>query len=267
MVRSLRGGTSAPVACALCAALALVWSPDAPAQGSGTSRHDREEARQWYRSGRELLQNGEAEAALANFETAYGLYPHWASMVGMGLAYEALGQHEQALVCFEQGLEDGGDEIRDAERADIESRIASLRAQGASYVVAPVPVVPQPFPVPAGQTAGAAGGEEEISPWFWGLLAVAAAVGIGGIATGSYALVLDDEYHDPATTPARLDQIRPTGEALQVTTDVLLGVAGAAAIAALVVLFSDGDEESGEAAVLAPGPAPGVAGVGLTIAF
>jgi len=238
--------------------LALV--PDAAAQRRRSERaRDREEAREWYRSGRAALEAGEPEAALASFEQAYALYPHWASMVGMGLAYQALGQIEQALVCFEQGLVEGGDDVPAAERADVESRIALLRA------VRPPPPPPPPSPPPPRPIEpveeGSGGGG-----WFWGLLGASGVLLGAAIGTGSYTLVLDREYHMPTTPVERLDEIRPVGEALQVTTDVLLGLAGAAALAAVVVLIVGDDDETPASAVALSGAGAGP-GLGLTLRF
>ena len=247
----------APATAALLAFAALLGAaPESAAQRRSHAERDREEAREWYRSGRDALGQNEPEVALAAFEQAYALYAHWASMVGMGLAYQALGQQEQALVCFEQGLADGGDEIPDAERMDIESRIALLRVQ-----IPPPPVLPLPPPIPPAPQ------EEELdaaTAWFWGLLGTAGALGIAAVGTGSYTLVLDREYHDPTTSPERRDEIRPTGETLQVTTDVMLGLAGAAAVAAVIVLLAGGDNETSDGGVSV---APAGTGLALTVSF
>ncbi|MBI5500906.1 MAG: hypothetical protein HY907_11740 [Deltaproteobacteria bacterium] len=240
--------------------LVVLWcaAPDAAAQGRSQSQRDRDEAREWYTTGREALGRNEPEVALAAFEQAYALYPHWASMVGMGLAYQALGQAGQALVCFEQGLADGGDEIPDSERADIVTRMAILRTQ-----LPPPPPVAPPLPPPPPP-------EEETDAaiaWFWGLLGTAGALGVAAIGTGSYTLVLDREYHDPATTAERRDGIRPTGEALQLTTDVLLGAAGAAVIAAIIVYVVGGDDDESDAGALSLSPSPTGAGLALSLSF
>jgi tetratricopeptide (TPR) repeat protein len=237
----------------------LALLPSAAAQRRSQEERDRDEAREWYTSGREALEAGEPEVALAGFEQAYALYPHWASMVGMGLAYQSMGQAEQALVCFEQGLVEGGTEIPAAERTDVQTRIAILRAA----LPPPPPPLPPPPPPPPPDEAG-----DPTMAWFWGLLGTAGACGVTAVVTGSYALVLDREYHDPATNVARQDQIRPTGEALQVTTDVFLGLAGAAAIAAIIIVTVGlGDEDAGDAGSVAVTPAPAGTGLGLSLSF
>jgi len=243
---------------ALLALLLAALIPDAAAQRRRSERaRDRAEAREWYRSGREALEAGEPEVALASFEQAYALYPHWASMLGMGLAYQALGQIEQALVCLEQGLAEGGDGIPAAERADVESRIAVLRSMRP-----PPPPPPSPPPRPI----EGSGGGYDADDWFWGLVGTSGVLLATAIGTGSYTLVLDREYHMPTTPVERLDEIRPVGQALQVTTDVLLGLAGAAALAAVVVLIVGDDDESAAPTVALGGAGPG-AGLGLWLRF
>jgi tetratricopeptide (TPR) repeat protein len=246
----------------LVALLALLsFLPDAQAQRrSSQESSDREEARRWYRDARDLLEQGDPEAALANFETAYSLYPHWASMIGMGLAYQALGQLEQALVCFEQGLSDGGTDVSQAERNDIESRISLLRVQ-MPPPAPPPPPPPPPRPIERDTPA-------DLGDWFWGMVGTTGALAVAAIGTGSYTLVLDREYHDPATSRERLDEIRPTGEALQVTTDVLLGFAAAAAVAAVVLIILDDDEtEAADPQGVAVTAAPAGNGIGLVVTF
>lgn len=233
--------------------------PDAAAQRRSSERsRDREEAREWYRSGRAALEAAEPEVALASFEQAYALYPHWASMVGMGLAYQALGQIEQALVCFEQGLSEGGADVSAEERADLQSRIAMLSA---IRPPPPPPLPPPPPPRPIDEEW-----EYDSSDWFWGLVGTSGALLLAAIGTGSYTLVLDREYHMPDTPTARLEEIQPTGAALQVTTDVLLSLAGAAAVAAVVVLVVGDDDDEAASAVAVTG-APAGTGVGLTLRF
>ena len=112
--------------------------------------------------------------------------------------------------------------------------------------------------VAAGQTmvvevrlgSGAAG----LDPlWFWLTAGTAGALAVGGAATGGYVLSLKDEYDDPATSAARADEIRSTGDPLRVATDALFGAAGALAIAAItLVFFTDFSGEGGADADVGP---------------
>jgi hypothetical protein len=71
--------------------------------------------------------------------------------------------------------------------------------------------------------------------WFWGVASAAVAAAAGAAGTGGYAWSLHDEY--VGASPSRQDEIRPTGETMLDVADALWGVAGAAAIGALVLFF------------------------------
>jgi hypothetical protein len=96
--------------------------------------------------------------------------------------------------------------------------------------------------------------------WFWGAVATAAAAGVGVAATGGYAMTLHDEY--VGASPERQDEIRPTGEALQDAADALIGVAGAAAVGAVVLFFFTDFGEAEPSAEVDWLPADGGAGDG-----
>jgi len=95
--------------------------------------------------------------------------------------------------------------------------------------------------------------------WFWLTAGTAGALAAGGAATGGYVLSLKDEYDDPATSPARRDEIKSTGDPLRVVTDALFGAAGAVAIGAIALaVFTDFSGEGGVSADVGPleEPAP-----------
>jgi hypothetical protein len=89
--------------------------------------------------------------------------------------------------------------------------------------------------------------------WFWGVAstAVAAAAGAGGL--GGYLWTLHDEYE--TASPARQDEIRPDAEVMTDAADALWGVAGAAAIGALVLFFFTDFGEEPEGTITVPEPA------------
>ena len=80
--------------------------------------------------------------------------------------------------------------------------------------------------------------------WFWVTAGTAVALGAGAGITGGLAL----STHDDFTNGGRTDpDLQDTGETLQLTTNLLTGVAAAAAVAALVlVFFTDFDSEQPE---------------------
>jgi hypothetical protein len=92
---------------------------------------------------------------------------------------------------------------------------------------------------PGGEEAG-----EGVDPlWFWVTGGTAVALAIGAGVTGGLAISANDDY---AADPNRTQSMRDEGMTLAITADVLGGIAGAAAVAAVVlVFFTDwGGEES-----------------------
>lgn len=94
----------------------------------------REIAHQHFNRGVELAGQGEYERALAEFQTAYERFPHFAVLYNMGQAYILLGRPIEAIDKLEQYLRDGKDQIpaprveRTAEQIDAQrTQVAELR--------------------------------------------------------------------------------------------------------------------------------------------
>ncbi len=84
-------------------------------------------------------------------------------------------------------------------------------------------------------------GAEPLSPWFWASVAIGGAAAVGMAVTGGLALKYGDDYEATGYTDAGLYD---TALALRTTTDVLLGVALAGAVAAIVIVLVPGEEET-----------------------
>lgn len=76
-----------------------------------------------------------------------------------------------------------------------------------------------------------------ISPrWFWASLALGLGLGVGAGVTGGYALSLNQLYLEDRSDPL----LRERGMALQLATNVMVGVAGGMALVALLTgIFTD----------------------------
>jgi hypothetical protein len=74
---------------------------------------------------------------------------------------------------------------------------------------------------------------------------VTAALGIGAGVTGGLALANKSSFDaaNDGTDPAEADDLRSSGVALNLTTDVLLGATAASAIVTAVLFFTSGDED------------------------
>jgi hypothetical protein len=123
--------------------------------------------------------------------------------------------------------------------------------------VEPPPPPPVEPPPPAVQVAQPEGGEDGggLGWWFWGSVIAAGTIGAGAAVTGGLTLDYADRYEDGGYVDADLYD---TGIALRTTTDVLIGLASAAALSAILAVFLEdggGEEPSpgGVSAVALPG--------------
>ncbi|HZO13177.1 MAG TPA: hypothetical protein VFB62_07955 [Polyangiaceae bacterium] len=124
----------------------------------------------------------------------------------------------------------------------------ALRAKGAGATV-PSPVTsPSPAPVPPPSPDSPSRG---LSAGTIAVIAITGALVVGAVVTGSLALKYQRDYQSFESGGDRKDaeKVRNTGEALNITTDVLIGaaVAGAAAMTVLLILDLTGDKGTGSA--------------------
>ena len=128
-------------------------------------------------------------------------------------------------------------------------RKLALRQKGGAATPLPAPgPSPSPSPVPPPSPDSPSRG---LSPATIAVIAITGAIVIGAVVTGSLALKYQRDYQSFESGGDREDaeKVRNTGEALNITTDVLIGaaVAGAAAMTVLLILDLTGDKGTGSA--------------------
>jgi tetratricopeptide (TPR) repeat protein len=109
---------------------------------------------------------------------------------------------------------------------------------------------PPPLPLPAPDDGGVPS-----SGWFWASVGIGGAATVAAIVTGSLGLQARSDFLDGGSVDLELhDRIVTLG----LTTDVLIGVAGAGAAAALILFLaggsSDEDSAAAEPSTLSLGP-------------
>lgn len=130
----MRGVTSArAVAVALVGLASLACSATARAQASEA---EREQARTAYSQGQGLFQEGKYEEARAVFQGAYDLIPNPIVLLSMAECDTRLGKIEEAVAELERYLAERPDA---ADRADVEKKIADLKAMPTVLVVRSTP--------------------------------------------------------------------------------------------------------------------------------
>lgn len=94
---------------------------------SGPAWAEVESARERFMRGVELFQDAAYEEALADFARAYELAPHYGLLYNIGLVQAHLRDYPAAVTNLESYLEQGGDEIDDRRREQVERELERLR--------------------------------------------------------------------------------------------------------------------------------------------
>ena len=131
-------------------------------------------------------------------------------------------------------------------------RVDLVVAEGSSQVSTPAPPAPTPPPPPPPP--------RRHRLWTWVAAGIAVAAGAALIGTGVSAKQDNNRFLDSGRTDLGAAD---SGEKKMVATNALIGVAGAAAIAAVVLFFVEGRQPRPESnrAQLTPQLGPGVAGL------
>jgi hypothetical protein len=95
----------------------------------------RAEARVHYERGLALADERSYAEALVEFEKAYDQSPHYAVLYNIGLCLVALGRPLDAVETFSRYLREGGAEVPEERRTQIQARIAELEARFAELTI------------------------------------------------------------------------------------------------------------------------------------
>jgi tetratricopeptide (TPR) repeat protein len=183
-------------------------------------------ARTHYDNGQALFNSGQYAAAEAEFQAAYQAVPNPVVLRAIASAQERQGNLSGALSTLEQYLRDNP---AAADRAEVEGKIAEFRAAGASG--------------DGGQFGnggdgqgggGEGGGPPEPGIGVWITVGIAAAALILGTVMGFLALSEQSNFDAQPTT-----EIADRGVAFALTADISFGVAGAAALTAIILYIID----------------------------
>lgn len=96
---------------------------------------DMAEARERYKKGLELYEEGAFDSALTELQRAYDLAPSYKILYNLGLVYTQLNDFAGALSKFRKYLDDGGKKIDAKRRAEVEKEIAKLEKRVASVTL------------------------------------------------------------------------------------------------------------------------------------
>lgn len=107
--------------------LALLLLVAANAHAEATAAESTAQARTLFQNGLALAQQGDLKAALRAFEAAYAARPHFSVLYNIAQARSALGQPVEAVTAFQRYLADGGKQISETRRAEVQALMAATR--------------------------------------------------------------------------------------------------------------------------------------------
>jgi hypothetical protein len=94
-----------------------------------------EDAGTRYQRGVELYNEGDYKLALIEFERAYELSKNWRVLYNIGEVQFQLNNYGKALKSLERYLQEGGKDVPDKRRADVEKDIAGLKTRTATLTI------------------------------------------------------------------------------------------------------------------------------------
>lgn len=120
----------AALAAALALSVTLLLPGVAQAADDDTEAADpTEEASERFRRGVKLYKDEDYVAALVEFKRAYELAPNYRVLYNLGQTSRGLKDYASALTAYQQYLDEGGDEIDDDRRKEVEKIVEDLTAR------------------------------------------------------------------------------------------------------------------------------------------
>jgi hypothetical protein len=98
-----------------------------------------EEARKHYDRAVELVDDGQLEGAIVEFQRSYDLTHHFAVLYNIGQVYVSLARPVEAVDAYERYLADGGRKIPADRRAEVEKEIVRQKARIATLEIHGLP--------------------------------------------------------------------------------------------------------------------------------
>lgn len=87
---------------------------------------EKKKAKKLFNEGVSYFGSGKHAQALEAFQKSYKLRPHWAIRYNLGLCYKELGMYTKAKEEFLDFLEEGGKEVKDATKEEVEKELDIL---------------------------------------------------------------------------------------------------------------------------------------------
>jgi len=190
-------------------ALACVTTSAAAAEPSPSATQSNEtaavrQAKESFNRGLALANAKDYRVAIAAFEQAYQLAPHYAVLYNIARSYAALGENDRAVLFLRRYLSEGGSQISAERVAQVEAEIAALLPQSEPEAAPavekpPVRTYPERERVPDTPTPSSAPTVDTADPFAKHRTLAYVLGGVGlGVAAGAGGLLLwnDGRYGD-----------------------------------------------------------------------
>src|SRR5688500_535179 len=115
-------------------ALSFVLAP-AASFADAPKPEDVAEARQRYKKGLDLYEDGAFDAALIEFQRAYDTAPSYKILYNIGLVHLQLNDYAGALRSFKKYLDDGGKRLDAKRRGEVEREVKKLEGRVANLEI------------------------------------------------------------------------------------------------------------------------------------
>lgn len=238
-----------------------------------------ERARELHEQGRALFESGQYDQCILLWREALELSNRAGLHFNLAEAEERAERFAEAAASLERYLA-SGERHAQANRVSINRRIAQLERQAAASP-APPPLVPQaeepdpdPEPVvdPTPETEPEPRPESERRPriWTWVAAGLTGLFAAGAVVTGVLTLTRTSDLEEACGGTICTDEHQAdwdTAWSLAITTDVLIGLASASAIATILLIFLENRSQRRSTATIAPWMGPGQAGLTTTFDF
>ncbi|MFO0761190.1 MAG: PEGA domain-containing protein [Byssovorax sp.] len=120
-------GSLLAVVAALCVAL-----PPSTADAQQPTKAAQQEAASRFKKGLDLFKDGDYQAALIEFRRAYELAPNFNVLYNIGQVYFQLQDYPNALNALERYLSEGGNNVPNSRRGEVEKDIEKLKSRVAN---------------------------------------------------------------------------------------------------------------------------------------
>jgi len=236
-------------------------------------------ARQLYEEGRTHFDAGQYDQCILLWREAFGLSNRAGLLFNLAEAEERAERFAEAAESLESYVA-SGERHAQTNRVSINRRIARLRRQAASSP-APPPLVPQPeepepqpepVPRPDPQPEPQPRPQPEQRPriWTWVAAGLTGLFTVGAVVTGVLTLTMTSDLEEVCGGTACTGEHQAdwdTAWALAITTDVLIGLASASAVATILLIFLENRSQRQATASVAPWMGPGQAGLVTSFSF